>query len=212
MLNTFQQLFIAPVIKSQLLNMVYRVFHSVSLPGFPKLSRAALSSMPPSCQAEPTMPSLPSSPYCCLSVLPRCPCLAVHRCSCPLLLPPFHCPSGFSLGIPSSASQALGWHHSVTHLPCILCLSNKDDRHYVLYHLSSLYALWNQGHFCLLCSCSMRKILGSTAGRISEIPITQYLPAPQERLCSAPLFKTRDVSFKNLLCVQFCTFMFSPHC
>ena len=62
MLNTFQQLFIAPVIKSQLLNMVYRVFHSVSLPGFPKLSRAALSSMPPSCQAEPTMPSLPSSP------------------------------------------------------------------------------------------------------------------------------------------------------
>ena len=160
--------------------------------------------MPPSCQAEPTMPSLPSSPYCCLSVLPRCPC--------PLLLPPFHRPSGFSLGIPSSASQALGWHHSVTHLPCILCLSNKDDHHYVLYHLSSLYALWNQGRFCLPCSRSMRTILGSNAGRISEMPITQYLPAPQERLCSASLFKTRGVSFKILLCVQFCTFMLSPHC
>lgn len=153
--------------------------------------------MPPSCQAEPTMSSLPSSPYCCLSVLPRCPCPVVHRCSFPLLLPSFHCPSGFSLGIPSSASRALGWRYSVIHLPCILCLSNKDDCHYMLYHLSSLYVLWNQRHFCMPCSGSTREILGSNAGRISEMPTAQCLPAPQEHLCPAPLSKTRDLSFKN---------------
>ena len=140
--NTFQRLFIAPVIKSQLLNMVYRAFHSVSLLGFPKLSRAPLSlqchlparlnlpcprSLPAPTAASVCSPGAPARWYTDARALFSCPLFIVPQdsvsASLPLQAKPwadvtllYTCPAFSTFPIKTIVIMCF-----ITSLPCTFC-------------------------------------------------------------------------------------------